>query len=156
MRKVLSICFALFALFGLAVTASADPGRTPEDAKALVQKAAAFFKSEGKDKALAAFSDPKGGFVDGDLYLFVMDAKDGKLTMLAHGVNKALVGKPQIDVKDAEGKAFNREMAAVLEKGNETWMTYAWPNPATKKIAPKKSYVVKVGDVVIGAGVYTN
>lgn len=65
-------------------------------------------------------------------------------------------GKPQIDVKDAEGKAFNREMAAVLEKGNETWMTYAWPNPATKKIAPKKSYVVKVGDVVIGAGVYTN
>jgi cytochrome c len=52
-------------------------------------------KREGKDKALAAFSDPKGEFVDGDLYLVVMDAADGKLTMLAHGVNKALIGKPR-------------------------------------------------------------
>jgi signal transduction histidine kinase len=134
--------------------AVADQARTPDDAKALVTKAAGYFKSQGKDKALAVFSDPKGEFVEGDLYLFVMDANDGKLTMLAHGVNKALLGKPQIDVKDAEGKAFNREMIGMLDKSGEAWISYAWPNPATKKIASKKSYVVKVGDVVIGAGVY--
>ncbi len=154
MRKLLSLCIAFVALAGVAFTAAADPAHTPDDAKALVQKAAGFFKSQGKDKALAAFNDPKGEFVQGDLYLFVMDANDGKLTMLAHGVNKALLGKPQIDVKDAEGKAFNREMVGMLEKADETWMTYTWPNPATKKIASKKSYVVKIGDVVIGAGVY--
>jgi signal transduction histidine kinase len=154
MRKLLSLCFALVALAGLAFSAVADPAHTPDDAKALVQKAAGYFKSQGKDKALVAFNDPKGEFVAGDLYLFVMDATDGKLTMLAHGVNKALLGKPQIDVKDAEGKAFNREMVGMLEKASEGWMTYMWPNPATKKIASKKSYVVKIGDVVIGAGVY--
>jgi signal transduction histidine kinase len=154
MRKLLSLCIALTALVGVAFTAAADNAHTPDDAKALVQKAAVFFKDQGKDKALAAFNDPKGEFVKGDLYLFVMDANDGKLTMLAHGVNKALLGKPQIDVKDAEGKAFNREMVGVLEKADETWMTYMWPNPATKKIASKKSYVVKIGGVVIGAGVY--
>jgi signal transduction histidine kinase len=142
------------ALCGMVAVAAAEGGHTAADAKALVQKAVHYLKSEGKDKALAAFSDSKGQFVDGDLYLVVMDLNDGKLTMLAHGVNKALIGKPQIDVKDAEGRAFNQETATALAKADEFWVSYAWPNPATKKIAQKKTYFSKVGDVVIGAGVY--
>jgi signal transduction histidine kinase len=146
--------FALIGLCAMAAVGLAQDARTPEQAKALVEKAATYLKAEGREKALAVFSDPKGEFVDGDLYLFVMDATDGKLTMLAHGVNKGLIGKPQIDVKDAEGKAFNQDMAAVLSKNSNAWLEYKWPNPATKKIASKKSYVAKVGDVIIGAGVY--
>lgn len=152
-----NLIVGLLAVIGLCVTAvagHAQEARTPDQAKALVEKAVTFMKAEGREKALAVFSDPKGQFVDGDLYLFVMDANDGKLTMLAHGVNKGLVGKPQIDVKDAEGKAFNQEMAVTLSKADNTWLEYKWPNPATKKIASKKSYVAKIGDVIIGAGVY--
>jgi cytochrome c len=154
MQRLLTVFLALAGLFGMVAVAAAQSGHTPEQAKALVEKAVSYVKAEGKDKALAVFSDPKGEFVEGDLYLFVMDANDGKLTMLAHGVNKALIGKPQIDVKDAEGLSFNRDMVAMLSKADNGWMTYKWPNPATKKIAGKKSYVVKVGDVIIGAGVY--
>jgi signal transduction histidine kinase len=141
------------AWFG-ATLAMAQATHTPEQAKAFVEKAAAYYKSEGKEKALAAFSDNQGPWVEGDLYLVVMDANDGKMTMLAHGTNKALIGKPQIDVNDAEGKAFNKETNAALSKANDTWVTYKWSNPATKKIAQKKSYWVKTGDVIIGAGVY--
>jgi cytochrome c len=112
--------------------------REQPQAKALVQKAAEYLKREGKEKALPVFSDPNGEFVDGDLYLFVMDAVDGKLTMLAHGVNKALTGKPQIDVRDANDKAFNQETIAALSTANEFWLTYAWPNPITKKNRPKE------------------
>jgi signal transduction histidine kinase len=154
MRKLLTVLFAIATLCGSGVMAAAQTAATPDQAKAFVEKAATFFKSEGRDKALAAFSDPKGAWVNGDLYLVVMDAKDGKLTMLAHGVNKALIGKPQIDVKDAEGKAFNQDTAAAMAKGNDVWISYMWPNPATKKIASKKAYFLKVGDVLIGAGVY--
>jgi cytochrome c len=154
MQRLLTMFLALAGLFGMVAVAAAQSGHTPDQAKALVEKAASYLKAEGRDKALTVFSDPKGEFVEGDLYLFVMDANDGKLTMLAHGVNKALIGKPQIDVKDAEGKAFNRDMVTMLSGANEGWMTYMWPNPATKKIGSKKSYVVKVGDVIIGAGIY--
>jgi hypothetical protein len=41
-----------------------------------------------------------------------------------------------------------------LSKANDTWTTYAWPNPATKKIAKKQTFFERVGDVFIGAGVY--
>jgi len=112
-------------------------------------------KSEGKEKALSEFSDPKGPFVEGDLYLVVQDAVDGKFTMLAHGANKGLIGKPQIDTKDGEGKAFNQDVIAALTKdGDEFWMSYLWPNFETKKIARKKGYFLRVGDVVISSGMY--
>ena len=154
MRKFLTVLFGLAGLFGMVATAAAEGSHTPDQARALVQKAAEYLQREGKEKALAAFSDPKGEFVDGDLSLVVMDATDGRLTMLAHGVNRALIGKPQIDVRDADGKAFNQETQAALSTTNEYWVTYAWPNPATKKIAKKKSFFAKVGDLIIGAGVY--
>jgi cytochrome c len=152
MRKLLTVVLALAGLFGAMTAAAAQS--TPDQAKALVDKATAYLQAEGKDKALAAFSDPKGEFVNGDLYLFVMDANDGKLTMLAHGTNKGLIGKPQIDVKDAEGKAFNRETVEMLAKADSGWVDYKWPNPATKKIAAKRSFIAKVGGMFIGAGVY--
>lgn len=154
MRKFMTGVFALIGLFALTTMSYAEGAHTPDQAKAFVEKAVAFYKSAGKEKALAVFSDPNGEFRDGDLYLVVMDGNDGKLTMLAHGANKALVGKPQIDTKDAEGRAFNQETAAALAKGDSTWVEYKWPNPATKKIASKRAYFVKVDDMVIGAGVY--
>jgi cytochrome c len=154
MRKWLAMFLGIGALVCMVTMTSADDNHTPEQAKAFVRKAVEYLKREGKEKALAVFSDPKGEFVDGDLYLVVFDAVDGKLTMLAHGVNQALIGKPSIDTRDANGKAFNRETVAALATADDYWVTYAWSNPVTKKIAQKKSYFVKVGDVIIGAGVY--
>jgi hypothetical protein len=146
----------LFAnLLATIAAATAEGGHTPDQVKVFVQKAAEYMKTEGKEKAFAVFSDPKGAFVDGDLYIVAQDAADGKFTMLAHGANKALIGKPQIDTKDAEGRTFNRDIIAALTKdGDEFWTSYLWVNFATKKIARKKSYFLRVGDVVLGAGVY--
>jgi cytochrome c len=154
MRKWLAVFLGIAALVCMVAMTTADDNHTPEQAKAFVLKAVEYLKREGKEKALAVFSDPKGEFVDGDLYLVVFDAVDGRLTMLAHGANKALIGKPSIDTRDANGKAFNRETLAALATADDCWVTYVWSNPVTKKIAQKKSYFVKVGDVIIGAGVY--
>jgi len=152
MRKLLTVFLAIAALCGATVMASAQAAHTPEQAKAFVDKAIAFYKSEGKAKAFEAFSDPKGQWVDGDLYI-VVHGTDPQLTMLAH-INKGLVGKPQIETKDAEGRLFNQDVIAGLAKGDSVWVSYKWVNPATKKIAVKKSYFVKVDDIIIAAGVY--
>ena len=53
MTVVSALALALSTTLGFA----ASP-KTPEDAKSLVEKAAAFVKSNGRDKALAAFGDP--------------------------------------------------------------------------------------------------
>jgi cytochrome c len=151
----MTLLISLASLFCMIAVAGADASHTADQVKAFVQKAADYMKSEGKEKALAAFNDPKGAFVEGDLYIVAQDAADGKFTMLAHGANKGLIGKPQIDTKDAEGKAFNRDVIAALNKdGDEIWTSYLWVNFATKKIARKKSYFLRVGDVVLAAGMY--
>jgi len=154
MQKLLTVFVVCAGLCTGSVIASAQTAHTPDQAKALVEKAAAFYKSEGKEKALAAFNDPEGQWVEGDLYLVVHTADDPKLMMLAHGANKALIGKSMIDLKDAEGKPFNQEMLNGLKTSKDVWVSYKWSNPATKKIASKKTYYLKVDDVIIAAGVY--
>lgn len=67
-----------------------------------MKKGIEFYKANGKDKALAAFNDPKGQFVKDDLYIYVLDL-NGK--MLAH-TKADLVGKDFMVVKDADGKTF--------------------------------------------------
>ncbi|HEY8098724.1 MAG TPA: cache domain-containing protein, partial [Methylobacter sp.] len=96
---VLSILFASVAL--------ADEKRgTAEEAVALVKKAAAYLKANGKEKAALAFADQKGEFFKGDLYIF---ASDSSGTAWAHGANPRLVGKNMSELKDADGKFFVKD-----------------------------------------------
>ncbi len=43
---------------------------TPEELKAFVENAFLYANTEVKEKALAAFNDPNGDFIDGELYIF--------------------------------------------------------------------------------------
>jgi signal transduction histidine kinase len=154
MRKLTMMVLSALALVASATLAAAASPKTPDDAKALVEKAATFVKSNGRDKALAVFNDPTGEFRDGELYIYALDGKDSNLTMLAHGANKALVGKPQLNVKDADGKSFNHETVAIASTKGEGWVEYKWSNPATKKIEAKISFIKLVDGIILGAGVY--
>jgi len=127
---------------------------TREQAMAMVEKAAALISSEGKDKAFAVIDDPTGPFVNGDLYVFVTSMDNG--TTLAHGVNRALIGKNLLHLKDADGKLFVQAMIDMAQSKGEGWVDYKWPNPVTHKIEAKSSFVKKVGDVFVGCGVYQN
>jgi cytochrome c len=152
-KRLLISAFALAAIVTVAATVNAAT-HTRNDAKAMVMKAVEYLKANGQEKTLAAINDPKGPFVDGDLYVYAMDAKDPQLTMLAHGVVHALVGKPQVDVTDADGKAFNKNMIHSLDAQGEGWIEYRWPNPVTNLIAKKASFVKKVDGLIIGCGIY--
>lgn len=145
------VCAALLLGLGLSSPVMAAERGTKEEAKALVEKAAAYLKAEGKEKAIAEFNKPGGLFIDRDLYVFAMNM-DG--VRLAHGKNQKLVGLSIMDFKDVDDKPYGKEIMDLGKSTGSGWVDYKFTDPMTKKIGEKTSYVLREGDVVIAAGAY--
>lgn len=142
----------LFVLLAIGISwsaAFAGDRATPDQAKAMAEKAAAYLKENGPEKAFAAFRAPDGGFRDGDLYVTVQDSKGN---MVCHGTTPALEGKNMLGLKDVDGKAFNVEIQAVKDTG---WVEFKWINPVSKAVEPKKNYEIRVGEYLVGVGAYS-
>lgn len=153
MRGLL-LCGALaFSLFAAAKFAAADEHHgTADEAKAMVEKAVAMLQEAGPEKAFAAFGDAANkNFHDRDLYIFVR-SMDGNT--VAHGANKGMIGHTSLELKDADGKLYNKEMIELAQAKGSGWVDYRWVNPVDKKIEQKSSYIFKSGDYVVGAGFY--
>ena len=111
-------------IFLFALTLPVWGAGTPEEAKALVAQAIAFYKANGKEEALAEFSKPKGQFVKGDLYIFAYNPSG---TIIAHGGDPKLVGQDFTGVQDPDGKYFAREFIKIGPEGGRVdykWMNY--------------------------------
>lgn len=144
---------AALTLFAASSLAFAQERGNADEAKALVEKGLAHAKAVGAEKAFADFSDKDSGkWLNKDLYIVVLKY-DG--TILAHGVNKGLLGKNLIDVKDPNGVYFTKEMIESGKKGGG-WTEYGFTDPVTKKIAAKSSYskAIPGADAIIGVGIY--
>jgi len=122
-----------------------------EDAKALVKRAAAYVKYQGKEKALAEISTPKGMFDKGELYVFAYDLQG---VMLAHPKNATLIGQNLMNVPDTEGKLFRKEIVERAKSEGSGWVDYVYLNPETNKQEHKTTYFQKVGDIILCCGVY--
>jgi cytochrome c len=149
---------ALLKLAGVAMCALAIQGQawaadtgTPAQAMAMVKKAGEYLKTHGKEKAFAEFSNPSGSFKDRDLYIMVYDMNGFNV---AHGANPKLIGKNLIDLKDADGTMIVKQFVETANGKGKGWVDYKWPNPVSKAIEAKSTYVEKHGDVLIGCGVY--
>ncbi|QYF95786.1 cache domain-containing protein [Massilia sp. PAMC28688] len=132
--------------------AQADVEPTQKDAIAMVEKGAAMVKSQGKDEVMKRIAARDPEFVVGSLYLYARDLKSG--VVLAHPINPAIVGKDLIDVPDTNGKTYRREIIELAAKTGKGWVDYTYKNPATGKIEPKTTYVLRVNDIVLEAGIY--
>lgn len=142
------LLFLLVAVSLSWATAFASDRATPDEAKAMAEKAAAYLKDNGFDKACASFHAKDGGFQDRDLYVTVQDNKGN---MVCHGTTAALEGKSMLGLKDVDGKAFNVEIQAIKDTG---WVEFKWINPISKAVEPKKNYEIRVGDYLVGVGAY--
>ncbi len=147
-----SILFAVVAL-ALSQGAQAEERGSAAEASALVKKAVAYVKANGKDKAFAEFNNPKGQFVDRNLYIFVYDMKGTSLA-IGNGNSAKMVGKDLSDMRDADGTYIIKGLIAVANTKGSGWFDYKWPNPVTKAIEAKSSYVEKLDDIMIGCGTY--
>jgi cytochrome c len=140
-KKLLLIlcCLVLAASPALA----ADKG-TKAEAQAMVKKAVELIKANGKDQAFAEISNPKGKFVDRDLYVVVYDLKG---TCLAHGVNPKQIGKNLMELRDPDGKYFVKERVELAKTQASFWQDYKFLNPAIGQIEPKAMYLEKHEDI---------
>jgi cytochrome c len=140
------VCFLITGFFPTANQASSQ-----NDAKAMVEKAIAFYKANGKDKAFAEISNPQGQFVKGDLYVFVYDMA-GKC--VAHGFKKAMIGMDLSALKDPDGKPFVKERIEIAKTKGKGWQDYKFTNPTTKKVEQKTAWIEKADDYIFGCGTY--
>lgn len=148
MKRVLAVVAA--ALFAAALLVPAADA-SQKDAKALVEKAAAFAKANGKDAAVKEISKAKGQFDKGELYVF---AYDMNATIVAHPKNPKLIGKNLMDVPDTDGKLFRKEIVETAKSKGSGWVDYKYLNPETKKVEAKTTYVLKAGDIILCCGTY--
>jgi len=126
---------------------------TPKEAEAMVRKGVAYIKANPLDKAMADITDPKGAFVDRELYLTVYKM-DG--TALAHGANARFVGKNMIELRDGNGKEHIRERLEMAKTKNTFWQDFTFVNPVNKKMEPKQMYCQRTEDMlVVCGGIYT-
>ncbi|WP_301664294.1 cache domain-containing protein [Methanoculleus frigidifontis] len=123
-----------------------------EELVAFVEQAYEFAGVHGKEAAIREFNDPDGKFVRGDLYIFAYDYAG---TTLALPHQPEIVGTDRLDLRDANGVPFIREMIAAT-KNASGFVRYHYPNPAADfAIEPKLSYVMRVDDTWwLGSGIY--
>ncbi|MFZ6719838.1 cache domain-containing protein [Undibacterium sp. Ji49W] len=143
-----------FSLLGLGQVSMAAEKGSADEAIALVKKAAAYLKANGKEKAYVEFNNTSGQFVVKDLYVFVYNINGDGINR-AHGANPKMVGKNLLDLKDADGVSIVKSFLDVANsKTGHGWVDYKWPNPNTKELEAKSTYIERVGDVLIGCGIY--
>ena len=138
------IMFVVLLGFGHALQAGEFGSR--DEAKAMVERAAAFYKANGKDKALAEFTNPKGQFIDRDLYIITYSLAGIRLS---HPYNAKLVGKSVLDAVDFDGKAYGKEMVDLANTKGSGWVDYKFNDPNTKALSDKSTFVFKVDDIIV-------
>jgi cytochrome c len=148
-KLIRAVLLAMLAV-GFVGTASAEERATLEQAKAMVKKARAYIREVGAEKAYAEISNPKGRFVDREIYIYVYDKS---LNNLAHGGNQRLIGKNLADLRDTDGVYINKGLLDVAQKGGGTFK-FRFLNPANKVIEVKTGYAEMEGDVMVGSGIY--
>jgi hypothetical protein len=126
---------------------------TPDQAKALVDKALAYVKANGTEKAYKEFNTPGSQFFDGELYIFAYDMQGNNLAL---GGNPKMTGKNLLEMKSADGKFVIQDFIGIIKSKGEGWYEYKWSNPETKKIQDKSSYIKKIPgtDAFLGCGFY--
>jgi methyl-accepting chemotaxis protein len=125
-----------------------------DEARSLVGRARDIVRTHGLPAALPTLHSRDEGFVDRDLYVFVVD-RNG--TYHLHGANPAMEGRRVHDVPGIDGDRFVREAwaAANANGGEGGWVEYDIVNPGSGAVQPKASFVVALDErQFLGCGVY--
>jgi methyl-accepting chemotaxis protein len=136
----------LMNLFGVG-----DKG-TLAEAKSMVKKGIRYLKSHKEAEAFREFSNPKGKFVDRDLYVSVYDLTAGRT--VAHGWDKDAVGMYILDLQDTQGKYFIKEIYDIARSEGKGYVDYMYMNPVKQTIQGKRAYFERAGNYIVATGAY--
>lgn len=128
------------------------PRASPQQAQALLDKAAVDLAKNEKG-TLTAINSLKGGYLQDDLYVFVVDQDTQRY--VAHGTNLRLINTDFGKIKDPEGKPVGEPILALMAKQDDGEYEYRWKNPVTGKVEDKHAYLKKVGHFLVAVGYYS-
>ena len=117
---------------------------TTADLTTFVNNAVSYAQENGKEKALAAFNDPKGRFADGELTLIAVDYNG---TVLANSITPDTANEHinLINYHDPDGVTTIREMRDLsLRGGGISYTVAAVTRNNTTWYAPKIDYAMPV------------
>jgi hypothetical protein len=142
---------AVSALMLLAA-AFTQQGGTPQEARAMLDKAVAAVKAD-QAVAIAMFLKGEDAFLDRELYPFCFRIADGKLLASPKAVP---AGTDVRTLKDANGNAYGMAIYAAAQKPEGEIVevaSYLFPKPGTTAPTfPKVSFVTRVGELGCGVG----
>ncbi len=149
--SVLIFATSLFATSALPARA-AEFG-TRDEAVAMVRRVQERFKKDGPDATFRAINN--GAFNDRDLYPWVHTI-DGTLHV-ANGAFPQIRGKNLHDMRDQDGKFTTQEFMKIASTPPyHGWSDFRWLNPKTNTFEDKSAWVERMGDYLIGVGIYKN
>jgi cytochrome c len=141
----------LMLLLLAALLAPAAHAAGPDDAIAMVDKGLAYIKKNGTEALIKEINNKNPEFIKGDLYLYVRSLEG---PILAHPINPKLLGKNMLELPDANGKYYRKEIVELAKTKGKGWVDYLYNNPVSKEIEKKTTYLVRSGDVILEAGIY--
>jgi methyl-accepting chemotaxis protein len=122
-----------------------------DEARDLVLKAVDLVGRQGLRGAMPALHSVEAGFVDRDMYIFVID-REGRYVV--HGAKPAAEGQRVADMPGIDGTRFYADVWAAA-KGGGGWVEYDITNPETRVVQPKESFVMPLdAQHLLGCGVY--
>jgi cytochrome c len=130
--------------------AAESPGAA--EARALLDKAVAYFDNDGVARAFCAFNDVNGAFHKGPLYIFAINM-DG--VYFANSAAPTLIGTSLRDTRDAAGQPLGNLVMEAVATQQSAPVEYMWLNYETNKVEKKQTFLKKVGNFVFGVGYYT-
>ena len=128
------------------------PRATPEQARALRNKAAKALVAD-EVGTLKAINSLQGGFLQDDLYVFVVDLDTQRY--VAHGTNLRLINTDFAKIKDPDGKPVGEPILKMMTEQDQGEYKYRWKNPVTDKVENKHAYIRKSGHFMVAVGYYS-
>jgi polar amino acid transport system substrate-binding protein len=150
--RVWAVLASLLLMIGTALGATgggAPPSK--DEVIAQVAKAVEFYRTNGRQHALAAFNSRSGPFAKGMDYVDVHDLTG---ICVAHPLSPDIVGTNRLDVADMHGKKFILEIVNAAKSQTSGWVTYMRENPNTGKVEHKIAYWQVQDGLIFKAGTY--
>jgi uncharacterized protein len=151
-----AVCALMFGTLVFATSVRplrAEEYGTRAEAIAMSQRVQDMFKKDGAEATFRAIDNHAKGFWVHDLFPYVHKIDGTQL--VAAGFPASIRGKNLHDVKDQDGKYFVQEfMRVATTPPYHGWVDYRFLNPKTNMVDDKSAYIARMGDYLVGVGIY--
>ncbi len=152
MRRLCNAFVIITTLIISSIPVVAAEFGTRSEAVAMVKRVQDKFRKAGPEDTFRAINNKAKEFWDRDLFPFVMDLNG----LVVASPQPALRGKNILDLKDQDGKFVIHEAMSIAKGPGHGWSDTRFFDPLTKSVEDKSAWIERMGDFVVGVGIYKN